>query len=80
VSKRIEKRQRRRPCIAADVAGTHTQDDHLVTLEVDGNGGGRGHTGSKSVGRELTSVVDDEVGLAEVLELFRGRSDKHVVL
>jgi hypothetical protein len=28
----------------------------------------------------LTSVVDDKVGFAEVLELFRGRSDKHVVL
>lgn len=56
-----------------------TQDDHFHTLEVDFDRGGGGHTGSESVGRELTGVVDDKVGFAVVLELFCRRSDQHVV-
>jgi hypothetical protein len=28
----------------------------------------------------LSGIVDDEIGLAKVFELFRGRSDQHVVL
>lgn len=54
-----------------------TQDDHLLLLEVEGHGGGRGHTGGISVGREGTSVVDDIVGM-EVFKLFPRRADEHV--
>jgi hypothetical protein len=57
-----------------------SEDDQFISLEVERDGGGRSHTGGESIGGELTSVVDDEVWLAKVLELFSGRSDKHVVL
>ncbi len=56
-----------------------TEDNHLATLEVDLNRGGRGHTSGETVGRELAGVVDDEVGLTKVLELLLGRADQHVV-
>ena len=56
-----------------------TEDNHFHSLEVDLDGGGRGHTGGESVGGELTGVVDDKVGFAEVGELLSGRSDQHVV-
>ena len=56
------------------------QDDHLHALEVDLDGGRRAHSLGEAVGGELSSVVDDEVGLAEVLKLFFRRSDEHVVL
>lgn len=56
-----------------------TEDDHLHALEVDLDGGGGGHSGGETVGRELASVVDDEVGLSEVGELLGGGTDKHVV-
>jgi len=35
---------------------------------------------SETIGRELTSVVDDELGLAKVGKLFFGRTDEHVML
>lgn len=54
-----------------------TKDDHLLLVEVDGHGGGRGHTLSVSVGRELAGVVDGVVGV-EVLELLTRRADEHV--
>ena len=54
-----------------------TKDDHLLVLEVEGNGCRRGHTASVPVGGESTSVVDGVVGL-EVLELLLGGTDKHV--
>lgn len=57
-----------------------TEDDHLHSLEVDPDGGGGSHTGGESVGRELTSIVDDEIGLAEIFEFLRSRSNEHVVL
>lgn len=57
-----------------------TENDHLHSLEVDLDRGGRGHTGGESVGRELTGVVDDKVGLAKVGQLLSGGSDQHVVL
>lgn len=57
-----------------------TEDDHLHSLEVDPDGGGGSHTGGESVGRELTSIVDDEIGLAEIFELLRSWSNEHVVL
>lgn len=56
-----------------------SENDHLHTLEVDLNRGRRGHTGGESVGGELTSIVDDEIGLSEVGEFSGSRSDKHVV-
>lgn len=56
------------------------EDDHLHALEVDLDGGRAAHALGEAVGGELASVVDDEVGLAEVLELFLRRADEHVVL
>ena len=55
-----------------------TENGHLHILEVDGNGGRRGHTVSESVGGESTGVVDGEIGLAKVGELLLSGSDKHV--
>ncbi len=57
-----------------------TEDDHLHALEVDLNRCGRAHSLGETIGRELTSVVDDELGLAKVSELFFGRTDEHVML
>lgn len=54
-----------------------TEDDHLLVGEVDGNGGGGGHTLSEAVGRERTSVVDDIVGV-EVVKLLTLGADQHV--
>ena len=54
-----------------------SQDDHLLLGEVDGDGGGRGHTLSEAVGGERTGVVDDIVGV-EVLELLGRGADEHV--
>ena len=54
-----------------------TEDDHLLGSEVDGDGGGGGHTLSVTVGREGTGVVDGVVGV-EVLELLARRTDEHV--
>ena len=56
------------------------EDDHLHALEVDLDGGSRAHALGEAVGGELAGIVDDEVGLAEVLKLFFRRSDEHVVL
>lgn len=50
-----------------------------MTLKVDLNRRRRGHTSGETVGRELTSVVDDKVWLAKVLELLARRADQHVV-
>lgn len=54
-----------------------TEDNHLLLGEVDGNGGGGGHTGGEAVGGESTGVVDDIVGV-EVLELLARGPDEHV--
>jgi hypothetical protein len=54
-----------------------TEDDHLLPLEVDLDGSLGGHSSGEPVGGELSSVVDDEVGLSELLELFGGGSDQH---
>ena len=56
-----------------------TQDNHFHSLEVDFDRSSGSHTGSESVGRELSGVVDDEVGFAVVFELLRRWSDQHVV-
>lgn len=57
-----------------------TEDDHFHPLEVDSDGSGGSHASCESVGRELTSVVDDEIRLAEVFEFLRSWSNEHVVL
>ena len=56
------------------------ENNHLHPLKVDLNGGRGGHSFCESIGRELASIVDDEVGFTEVLQFFFGGSDKHVVL
>jgi hypothetical protein len=57
-----------------------TEDNHFHALKVDLNRSGAGHAGSETVGRELTSIVDDEVRFTPVGEFFLGWADKHVVL
>ena len=57
-----------------------SEDNHLHTLEVDLNGSCRRHALGESVCRELTSIVDDEIGFTKVCELLFGWADKHVVL
>ena len=57
-----------------------TKDDHLHALEVDFNRGGGGHALGESICRELSGIVDDEIGVTEVLKLFLRRTDEHVVL
>ena len=57
-----------------------TQDDHFHTLEVDLDRGSTAHTLGKAVGRELTRVVNDKVGLAKISQLFLRRANQHVVL
>lgn len=54
-----------------------TEDDHLLVGEVNGHGGGRGHTLSEAVGGERASVVDDIVGV-EVSKLLARGADQHV--
>ncbi len=56
------------------------EDDHLHPLEVDLDGGGRGHALREAVRRELARIVDDEIRVAEVLELLLRWADEHVVL
>jgi len=56
------------------------ENDHFHALEVDLNRGGRAHALGEAIGGELTSIVDDEVGLAKVGKLFISGADKHVVL
>lgn len=48
-----------------------------MTLEVDFDGSLRGHTGSESIRRELTSVVNGEIGSSEFSEFLLRRSDEH---
>ena len=57
-----------------------SEDNHLHPLEVDLNGCGGRHALCETVRWELSGIVDDEVGLAEVLELLFRRADEHVVL
>ena len=56
------------------------QDDHLHALEVDLDARRRAHALREAVRRELAGVVDDKVGLAEVLQFLLRRADEHVVL
>ena len=56
------------------------KDDHFHTLKVDLHRRSAAHTLGESVGRELASVVDDEVGLAKVRQFFLSRADQHIVL
>ena len=56
------------------------KNDHFHSLEVDFHGCGGTHAFGETVCRELTSVVDNEVWLAEVGKLLFSGADKHVVL
>ena len=56
------------------------KNDHLHPLEVDLDGGSGAHALGEAVGRELTSIVDDEVRLAKLRKLLLRWTDKHVVL
>lgn len=51
------------------------EDDHLHTLEVDLDRGSGTHTLGKAIGRELASIIDNEVRFAEVAQLLLGWSD-----
>jgi hypothetical protein len=48
-----------------------------VTLEVDLDGSLRSHTGSETIRRELSSVVNGEIGSSKLSELLLRRSDEH---
>jgi hypothetical protein len=56
------------------------KDDHFHTLEVYLDGSSRTHAFCETVGRKLTSIVDNEIGFTKVVELLFGRADKHVML
>ncbi len=55
------------------------KDDHLHTLEIDLDRGGRSHASGEAVRGELSSIVDYEVWLPKVGELLIGGADEHVV-
>jgi len=57
-----------------------TEDDHFHSLEIDLDGGSGCHTGSESIGGELTGIVNDEIGFTKVGEFLSSGSDQHVVL
>jgi hypothetical protein len=57
-----------------------TKDNHLHSLKVDLDRRRRTHPLGEAVGRELAGVVNDEIGLAKVLELLFRWADEHVVL
>ena len=56
------------------------KDDHLHTLEVYLNGSSRTHAFCETVGRKLTSIVDNEIGFTKVGELLFSRANEHVML
>jgi hypothetical protein len=56
-----------------------SEDDHLHTFKVDLDGGGGAHAFGKTIGGELTGVVNDEIGFAKVGELLFCGTDEHVV-
>ena len=55
------------------------KNDHLHTLKVDFYRSGGAHALGETIGRELSSIVDDKIGFAEFLELLLGGTDEHVV-
>jgi hypothetical protein len=56
------------------------EDDHFHTLKVDLHRGRAAHTLGETVGRELASIVDDKVGLAECRQFFLSWADQHIIL
>lgn len=48
-----------------------------MTFEVDLDRGLRSHTGGETIRRELTSVVNGEIGSSEFGEFLLRRSDEH---
>ena len=57
-----------------------SQNDHLHPFKVDLDRSRGAHPFCEPIGGELTCVVDDEIGIAEMDEFFSGRTDQHVVL
>ena len=56
------------------------KDDHFHTLEVDLHRGSATHALGETVGRELASIVDDEIGLAKGGQFLFSGADQHIVL
>lgn len=54
-----------------------SENDHFVTLEVNLDGSLRSHTGSESIGRELTGVVNGEIRSTEFSEFLLRRTNEH---
>ena len=57
-----------------------TENDHLHALEIDLDGCGRCHARCETIGGELTSVVNDKIGITKAGEFLGSRADEHVVL
>lgn len=53
------------------------EDNHFFFFEADVDGGFGGHTGSETVGWELSGIVNGDVRLTKVCEFFFGRVDEH---
>lgn len=64
-------------CLLHFTSVLSSKNNHLLLGEVDGDGGGGGHTSGPAVGRESTGVVDHVVGV-EVLQLLAAGPDEHV--
>lgn len=56
------------------------EDDYFYLFEVDFDGSGGSYVSCELVGRELISVVDDEIRFVEVFEFFRSWLNEYVVL
>ena len=54
-----------------------TENDHLLSSEVERDGCGRGHALGVAVGGEGSGIVNGIVGV-EVLKLLTSRADEHV--
>eukprot|EP00963_Diacronema_lutheri_P001856 scaffold116_cov334-Pavlova_lutheri.AAC.76 len=54
------------------------EDNHLASAEMQADGGARGHVADR-IGTALSRVVDDEVWILEVGQLFPGGPYQHVV-
>ena len=56
-----------------------TKNNHLHPLEIDLDTCRRAHTLGEAISRELASIVDDEIGDAEIGKLLSGRTYEHIV-
>lgn len=55
-----------------------SQNDHFMALEVEDDRGGWRHSGGVSVCRELSGIVNGEVGLTKLRQFLFGGSNEHV--